>query len=249
MCQVFVPRLSVSSGPMEAPAVIRESSGVIAILKPAGIATQSPPGVFSIETWLRERQHGGDPAGYVGVPHRLDRAVSGVLLMAATPRAARKLSRQFERREIVKTYLAVVHRAETAPVVGDEPVEWRDFLEKLPEEARSRLADPGSLAAREAVTIARRLPAGPDAPADELLLLLGPRTGRMHQLRLQSASRGMPIVGDEIYGRAAGDVANDRTRPIMLHAWKIAYADPDSGEPLSIEAPLPRHWPAWALPG
>ncbi|MCE9632400.1 MAG: RluA family pseudouridine synthase [Planctomycetia bacterium] len=229
--------------------MIRESAGVVAILKPAGIATQSPPGIPSVETWLRERLHGGDPAGYVGVPHRLDRAVSGVLLMAATPRAARKLSRQFERREIVKTYLAVVHRPENGLPGFEEPVEWRDFIEKLPAEARSRLAEPTSPAAREAVTSVWRLSAGIDAPADEVLLQLEPRTGRMHQLRIQSASRGMPIVGDEVYGSLPRDGAVDRTRPIMLHAWRIAYADPDSGEPMTIEAPLPPHWPAWVLPG
>lgn len=231
------------------PSVIRESAGVIAILKPAGIATQSPPGIPSVETWLRERLHGGDPAGYVGVPHRLDRAVSGVLLMAATPRAARKLSRQFERRQIAKTYLAVVRFPEFVPPMGDEPAEWRDFLEKLPDEARSRLTEPTSPAAREAVTFARRLPGGPDAPANEMLLQLEPRTGRMHQLRLQSASRGMPIVDDEIYSSPPREVADERARPIMLHAWRIAYADPDSGEPTTVEAPLPHHWPTWAMPG
>ena len=228
--------------------VICESAGVIAILKPAGIATQSPPGIPSVEAWLRERLHGGDPAGYVGVPHRLDRAVSGVVLMAATRRAARKLSRQFERRQVAKTYLAVVRHPKTLPPIGDEPAEWRDFLKKLPDEARSRLAEPASPGAREAVTFAQQLPVGVDAPADALLLRLEPRTGRMHQLRIQSASRGMPIVGDEIYGSPPLEGTDGRTRPIMLHAWRITYADPDSGEPVVIVARLAHQWPAWATP-
>ena len=96
------------------PAKLLERSGVVAIAKPSGLATQAPPGLPSVEAWLR----GLLPAGaYLGVPHRLDRAVSGVLLMATTPRAARQLSRQFERRQITKTYVAILAAgAATNPV-------------------------------------------------------------------------------------------------------------------------------------
>lgn len=76
------------------PTILLERSGVVALAKPFGLATQAPAGFPSVESWLRDRL----PVGaYLGVPHRLDRAVSGVLLMATTPRAARQLSRQFER--------------------------------------------------------------------------------------------------------------------------------------------------------
>lgn len=237
------------------PEIVRHESGVIAIHKPAGLATQAPPGIPSVESWLRDHLHGGDASAYVGIPHRLDRAVTGVVLMATTPRAARKLSRQFERREVTKTYLAVVsrpvdHQAESGGTggVGLEAREWRDFLEKLPDEARSRVADAATPSAREAVTLARRLTSAGDPPAGWLVLEFQPLTGRMHQLRLQSASRGLPIVGDDLYGGlplAAGDV---RERPILLHAWRIAYADPDTAERIEVVAPLPSHWPHWARP-
>lgn len=234
---------------MKPPLVLREQSGVIAILKPSGLATQAPPGIASLEQWLRNRL-GRDAQGYLGVPHRLDRAVSGVVLMAATPRAARKLSRQFERREIVKTYLAVVAAeagtAEQAPMAV--AVEWRDFLRKIPAEARSEIVDPQAPAAREAVTVVSGLDRTDGGAASRLLQLV-PRTGRMHQLRLQAASRGLPIVGDEAYGGPPFGDGDERARPILLHAWRIDYADPDSGERIAIEAPLPDHWPAWARPG
>ncbi|MGI9178231.1 MAG: RluA family pseudouridine synthase [Pirellulales bacterium] len=239
---------------MPAPVVLRESAGVIAILKPAGLATQAPPGIPSVESWLRDRLHGGDRSGYIGVPHRLDRAVSGVLLMAATPRAARKLSRQFERRQVAKTYLAIVlapRPDEAAAMAVGSVTEWRDLIEKRPDQAISRVADPASPTAREAVTVARRLPAPrrawlPPALSDAMLLQLEPQTGRMHQLRLQTALRGMPILGDELYGGlplTAGTDDDLRERPIMLHAWRIAYADPDSDELVTIDAALPAHWP------
>ena len=233
---------------MKSPVILREGSGVVAILKPVGLATQAPPGIESVEQWLRDRL-GRDASGYLGVPHRLDRAVSGVVLMAATPRAARKLSRQFEGREIAKTYIAVVETGaaakETLP--GADAVEWRDLLRKVPEEARSEIVDSQALAAREAITHASWIDcAGRDE--GKRLLKLMPVTGRMHQLRLQAASRGLPIVGDELYGGPPLGDGDAAERPILLHAWRIDYADPDSGERISVEAPLPDHWPAWARP-
>lgn len=233
--------------------ILRERAGVIAVAKPAGLATQAPPGIPSVESWLRQRLQGESRGGYLGVPHRLDRAVSGVLLLAATPRAARKLSRQFERREIRKAYLAVSGRAEgeteapVLPAVGEEPAIWRDAIEKVPDEARARIVDASVAGGRAAVARAWRR--GQDRESGLVLLELEPLTGRMHQLRLQAAGRGLPIVGDELYGGAALPTSVDvaaRERPILLHAWRITYVDPDSAEPTTIEAPLPAHWPAWA---
>ena len=231
---------------MKSPVILREGSGVVAILKPVGLATQAPPGIESVEQWLRDRL-GRDASGYLGVPHRLDRAVSGVVLMAATPRAARKLSRQFEGREIAKTYIAVVETGaaakETLP--GADAVDWRDLLRKVPEEARSEIVDSQALAAREAITHASWIDcAGRDG--GKRLLKLMPVTGRMHQLRLQAASRGLPIVGDELDGGPPLGDGDAAERPILLHAWRIDYADPDSGDRITVEAPLPDHWPAWA---
>lgn len=247
--------------------IIRESAGVIAIWKPAGIATQAPPGIASVEAWLRARLHGGDPRGYVGVPHRLDRGVSGVVLFAATPRAARKLSRQFERRQVRKTYLAIVaatpqgaahveelRRCATADPQagrGHAGARWQDFLVKVPDEPRARIAAADEPQAREAVTFARLVRRVAD---DRLLLELEPVTGRMHQLRLQAATRGLPMLGDDLYGgpvvpwgegeppTAAGP-GNER---IALHAVRIAYADPDAGDQVVVEAPLPESWPLTA---
>ena len=92
-----------------------ETNGVLAVCKPAGLPTQAPWGIESVESLIRRQKFqslfkesiatGGKrhPGGFLGVPHRLDRAVSGIMLLASTPRAARQLSRQFERRQIRKT--------------------------------------------------------------------------------------------------------------------------------------------------
>jgi 23S rRNA pseudouridine1911/1915/1917 synthase len=140
-----------------------------------------------------------------------------------------------------------------------EAVAWRDMVEKIAEEARARIVPADEPGGREAVTLARlRCRLSPD----RLLLELSPVTGRMHQLRLQAAARGLPIVGDDLYGVAdeawmkptqtnplqpEADVASSaddpRTRPIALHACRITYADPDTGAEVTIEAELPGYWP------
>jgi 23S rRNA pseudouridine1911/1915/1917 synthase len=254
--------------PVDTMHVIQESNGVVAVWKPAGLATQAPMGIPSAESWLRRQLHGDNAGGYLGVPHRLDRGVSGVVLFAATPRAARKLSRQFERREVRKTYLAIVAcrdvAQETLERMSAEAVTWRDTLEKISDEARARIVPADEPGGREAVTLARircRL------PPDRLLLELSPVTGRMHQLRLQAAARGLLILGDDLYGVAdeawmkppqmkpqqtitqhpeapvVPSVDDLRMRPIALHACCITYADPDTRSEVTIEAALPTYWP------
>jgi len=239
---------------MQSPDIILQSSGVVALCKPAGIATQAPPGIDSLERWLRGRL-GIGAKGYVGVPHRLDRSVSGVVLLTATPRAARKLSRQFERREVKKTYRALVALREGGLLpagLGLEPVEWRDWIEKVPDEPRARRAESADApGARESVTPVRML--GTSAVNHTHIgLEFEPLTGRMHQLRLQSACRGLPILGDELYdGPTEIDAAaadDPRGRPVALHAWRTEYTDPDSGERITREAPLPEWWPALEPP-
>ncbi|RLS34274.1 MAG: RluA family pseudouridine synthase [Planctomycetota bacterium] len=235
---------------MSDPAVLFERSGVVALEKPWGLATQAPAGIPSVEAWLRARL---GAAAYLGVPHRLDRAVSGVILMATTPRAARQLSRQFERRWVRKSYLALV--APAGAVTGlAGPVEWRDRIAKVADAARGRVVEANDPSGRDAVTLLRSISAvGPAW----MLLELEPLTGRMHQLRLQSAHRGMPVVGDGLYGGPCPtaewcdpppdmDGSGPQTFPIALHARRICYRDPDSGEDVVITAPLPSFWPAAA---
>lgn len=237
------------------PAKLFERSGVVAIAKPSGLATQAPPGLPSVEAWLR----GLLPAGaYLGVPHRLDRAVSGVLLMATTPRAARQLSRQFERRQVTKTYVAMLAAGDATKPVAGAAVEWRDRIAKCPDVAQARVVATDDPAGREAVTVARILS---EVEPGRWLVELAPVTGRMHQLRVQAAARGMPVVGDTLYGGPAleggpalddADTAASRRQPIALHALSIRFRDPDADEEVVVTAALPPQWPAAAaalLPG
>ena len=177
--------------------ILHEANGVVAVAKPAGLATQAAVGITSVEAWARRALAEKPPLAYLGVPHRLDRAVSGVLLLAVTPRAARQLSRQFERREVQKTYLAVVTPPPDVEQFSAGSAEWRDYVAKIPDEPRGRILATGK-GGQEAVTQVRVVHRGDGA--GWWLLELQPLTGRMHQLRLQSSARGMPVVGDLLYG-------------------------------------------------
>ena len=241
-------------------AILHESGGVLAVAKPAGLATQAPAGIPSVESLVRERLFGAavaaaratgrrrHPGGFLGVPHRLDRAVSGVLLLATTPRAARQLARQFERREVRKTYLAVVTPTGAAP---DSPFEWRDTIRKVPDEPRAEIVPSGAADGREAVTTGRVVTAAdagprPDA-AGTICLELEPLTGRMHQLRVQAASRGLPVVGDALYG--GQPVAGAHVEAIGLHAWRITFRDPATGDAVTVTCPPPEATPWSRRPG
>lgn len=238
-------------GMSDEPDVCHDASGVLGVRKPSGLPTQAPPGIDSVESWLRARL---SARHYLGVPHRLDRAVSGIMVFAVTPRAARQLSRQFARREVVKTYLALglpiaidaeeIVALREAGAVGRV---WNDVIEKVPDEPRARIVDPAHAGGGRLATTRVRLLAERVGDHAAALLLMQPETGRMHQLRVQAAARGLPIMGDAVYGGAAGDfqhAGDARAAPIALHAWRLAYTDPETRLPVELEAPLPGSWPA-----
>ena len=232
--------------------VLFERNGVLAINKPAGLPTQAPWDIESVESQIRQQNFyrlfeealaSGEtrhPGGFLGVPHRLDRAVSGVMLLALTPRAARQLSRQFERRQIKKTYVAIVESTEALPV-SEEPFIWRDAIRKVSGEPRVEVVKTHDSHAKPACTKGFVLVSS----KDRCVLKLHPETGRMHQLRIQAACRGMPIVDDALYGSAP--MENIRYQPIALHAWSIEYDDPENKQRVAAHAPVPETslWMYW----
>ena len=233
--------------------VLFERNGVLAINKPAGLPTQAPWDIESVESQIRQQNFhrlfeealaSGEtrhPGGFLGVPHRLDRAVSGVMLLALTPRAARQLSRQFERRQIKKTYVAIVESTEVLPV-SEEPFIWRDAIRKVSGEPRVEVVKTHDSHAKPAFTKGFVLVSS----KDRCVLKLHPETGRMHQLRIQAACRGMPIVDDALYGNTATkEISTIRHKPIALHAWSIEYDDPENKQKIAAQAPIPQT-PIWS---
>lgn len=234
------------------PEILYEDAFLIGLNKPAGIPTANAPrGRASIYTLLRGRAAGSRANGdatFCGIVSRLDAPVSGVLVVAKTPAAAAGLAHQFRDRAVEKQYLAVV--TGRFPGALDAWVDWHDQLQRddddprtavrpasrtardaVPEDVDADGPGPGGLAAHVRARVVRR--------AGEVSLVeLVPTTGRRHQLRVQLAARGCPIVGDRLYGSRLpfpdGGVA--------LHARSLAFDHPHDGRRLTLEAPVPPGW-------
>ncbi|MCA9122590.1 MAG: RNA pseudouridine synthase [Planctomycetaceae bacterium] len=221
-------------------AILYEQGPCLVVSKPAGILTQAPPGIdsleFRIKQFLIQRENKPGRA-YLGVPHRLDRPVSGALVVAKHVRAARRLSEQFEGRIVQKTYWAVVE-GELATDQG----RWIDRVRKVPNEARSEVvADDQKDARRAVLSYQVRL-----RFEGKTWLEITLETGRYHQIRVQASSHGHPVVGDALYGATTsfGPSSDDpRDLMIALHARDLTFRHPMTKEDVSVTAPLP---PAWS---
>lgn len=212
------------------------SAVAVALDKPAGLATQAPHPHPSLESTLRLTL--GDSVPYVAFPHRIDRPVSGVVLAALTKSAARRLGQQFESRKIKKTYLAWIEGQWTS---GDaeNTHRWIDWLRKVPDEPRGEIVSadhPGASIAETDVRVLR-------TTDRRTLVELSPITGRMHQLRIQCAARGYPIVGDTLYGSSDGLSELPGAAVIALHSLRIEFHDPTHGKKIAVTAPIPDTFP------
>lgn len=218
--------------------ILYEDGPVLAINKPAGVATQAPPQFDSLEVRVRKflAERAQADWAYLGVPHRLDRPVSGVILFATRRRAAFKLSRQFERRSVEKLYWAIV-AGHVSPPEG----KWIDHLWKVYGQPRAAIVEPTHPGAQEAILHYRMLNAAADTTQLEIRL----ETGRTHQIRVQASSRGHAVLGDEMYGSTVpfGPPCEDpRNRAIALHARSITFHHPTTNARLTVEAPPPAYW-------
>ncbi len=217
---------------------------LIAVNKPSGLATQAPSGIDSIEVRVKrflaqrkDHRAGGLARTYLGVPHRLDRPASGAMVFALDKKAARRLAEQFQRRQVKKTYWALVS-GRGLPKQGT----WTDWMRKIPDEARSEICEPEDPGAQSAVLHFRVL----ESTDQQTMLEINLETGRTHQIRLQSANRGYPILGDSLYGSSEwfGPLVHDaRRRGIALHARELVICDPGTGKALTLVAPVPDSWP------
>ncbi len=219
--------------------VLYENGPCLVVLKPAGLLTQAPPGIDSLEArikaWVKQRDR--KPGNvYLGVPHRLDRPVSGAMVFARHVRAARRISEQFEGRLVRKIYWACVEGA-----VDSEHGTWRDYVRKVPGEPRAELVAADHAEGRSAVLHYRVLGRYDWGTWLEIEL----ETGRTHQVRVQAAGHGHPVLGDTLYGSAGSfgpPYADERLRAIALHGRSLTFRHPMSQDVVSITAPVTDAW-------
>lgn len=219
--------------------VLWEDGPALVVLKPAGVLTQAPPGIDNLETQIREflKQRDGRTGNiYLGIPHRLDRPASGALVFGKHVRATRRLADQFEARTVRKIYWAC-----TQGFVEPESGTWIDHMRKVHGRPHAEMLPADDPTAQRAVLHYRTLARQPHGSWLEIEL----ETGRTHQIRLQAASRGYPLLGDEQYGATTlfGEPFDDaRLRAIALHARTLGFQHPVTREPVEVTAPTAAAW-------
>lgn len=218
--------------------VLLEDNHLLAVNKPAGLLTQGdvtgePSLVDLARDYLRAKYH--KPGNiFVGLVHRLDRPVSGVVLLARTSKAAGRLSEQFRAGTVEKLYWAIVEGA-----IPEEEGEWTDFLRKDSAKNIVEVVGPEDSGGKLAKLRFRVVLRGKRTTWVELW----PETGRSHQLRVQLASRGWPIMGDRKYGAKSTLPALDGRPRIALHARALTFNHPTRREAISVLATLGADWP------
>jgi 23S rRNA pseudouridine1911/1915/1917 synthase len=214
------------------PEILFEDNHLLVINKPAGLLSQGDDSghrsVLDVfKDYLKEKYN--KPGNvYLGLVHRLDRPVSGVMVLARTSKAAARLSAQFRDKKAEKTYMALVtgkptrrkgtlehHMGSGARSDGRTPISDRPFTD-----SRKATLDYEVLNASE----------------DTSLLKLKPVTGRRHQIRAQLSMAGVPVLGDVKYGSAI----RGKDRAITLHAWRLVIEHPVGGRRMVFETDPPR---------
>jgi 23S rRNA pseudouridine1911/1915/1917 synthase len=210
--------------------VIYEDDDLLAVNKPAGMVVhpayghQSGTLVNAVLAYCPQTVNVGG-ADRAGIVHRLDKDTSGVILIAKTQETHTALQRQFKKRQVNKTYLALVEgHPEPRQGIIDAPIGRNKRHRKQMAIVRS---------GRKAQTTYRVV----ELFDDNSLVEVKPKTGRTHQIRVHMAWLGYPIVGDHIYGYRKQRLLKNRH---FLHAHEIAITHPVSGAPLSFTAPLPK---------
>jgi len=217
--------------------VLFQDPDIIVINKPAGMVIHPGAGHEGGTLVNALLHHVTDLSGIggelrPGIVHRLDKGTSGVLVVAKNDAAHRELARQFHDREVEKEYVALVwglvHQRKRIDIpIGRDPVH-REKISTRSRRARSAVTR---------VTWARHVPG-------LSLLRIAIHTGRTHQIRVHLNAIGHPIVGDALYGGIHRRVPHDLravqrlTRP-FLHAERLAFAHPRTGEHMDFQAPLP----------
>lgn len=229
---------TANGAPAREFSILFEDDYLIAIDKPAGVAVHGGSGVsFGVIEQLRMAR---PQAVFLELIHRLDRETSGILLIAKKRSALKLLQNQFRERETGKTYLALVlGRWPASKKVLDKPLHKYLLANG---ERRVKVVGKDDPDGMPSVTLVRSRPTSTLAFT---LLEVTIKTGRTHQIRVHLASEGHPIAGDDKYGEFDANKKLMRTvdspalKRMYLHAWRLQFSHPASGERIELSSPLP----------
>jgi 23S rRNA pseudouridine1911/1915/1917 synthase len=206
--------------------IYQDQDIVLAIKPPRVLSTDEPGGMPELV-----RHALGDPNADVRTVHRLDRVVSGLMVLARNPKAASELSRQIREGEFDKEYLAVVHgRPE------QDSGTFTDLLLRDKRECKTYVVTEKAKGVQEAVLEFKLLNWADEMSKVSIHLI----TGRTHQIRAQFSSRGLPLVGDRKYSLLEDDCE------IALWSHRLTFRHPSTGEDMEFRVQPPKEFP-WNL--
>lgn len=218
--------------------ILHEDNHLLIVNKPPGVlvqgdATGDEPLVEIGKAYIGKKYKKPGEV-FLGVVHRLDRPVSGVVVFARTSKALKRMNALFRNKETIKTYWAIVR--ELPPQEEDTLIHWLVKDEAKNKTTAYRRETPGALRAELRYRVMAR-------SGGMIFLEVNPLTGRPHQIRVQLASIGCPIRGDLKYG----DTSPLEDSSIALHARQLEFMHPVRQEKLIVQAELPRNrvWDAF----
>ena len=199
--------------------ILYEDHALTVAVKPPALLSEQSPEKNGFADLLAER----NPSRYIGVIHRLDRGVGGVMVYARTPKAAASLSAAVQAHAIKKEYLAIVHG-----IPKQAADEWRDLLFHDRTKNKTFVVDRTRRGVKEAI-LSYEVLSSRELDEYGMLSLVRVRlqTGRTHQIRVQFSSRGYPLLGDGKYG------AHDKA-PMSLFSHKLSFLHPESRKALEF---------------
>lgn len=216
--------------------VLFEDNHIISVEKPPGMLMQGDwSGEVSlfdmVKIYIKEKYH--KPGNvYLGLVHRIDKPVSGAVLFARTSKAAKRLSREFREKSVIKSYIALVHNPEKPDAIPECTGKWIELKQKIIRRYDKSFTTKGTTAGAKTATMKYIVLATSRKYA---LLHVRPMTGRKHQIRTQLSSMELPIVGDTKYG--SREELDDRS--ICLHAIYLRFNHPTLGTPVEIFSDIP----------
>lgn len=218
--------------------IIYEDKWFIAVAKPAGLVVHPAPGHWTgtlVNALLHSVSDLSGVGGVLrpGIVHRLDKDTSGVMLVAKDDAAHQAIQKLFKDKALKKTYLAIA----LGRMVGEGVLTTN--IGRHPSQRKKMAA--GVSRGRAATTSWKVVKALDGATLLEVVI----ETGRTHQIRVHLASIGHPVAGDQVYGGAAARGGSPKARAAVarltgqaLHAWKLEFVHPMTGEALVLEAPV-----------
>ena len=204
--------------------IIYQDKDILVCVKPAGVLSTDEPG--GLPELIRQAL--GDPNANVRTVHRLDRTVSGLMVLARRSKAASELSRQIREGEFGKEYMAVCHGN-----LQDDHGEFRDLLLRNKQERKTYIVPETGKDVQEAILEYWVLNRAENLTRVRIKL----HTGRTHQIRAQFSGKGLPLVGDKKYGLPEDDCQ------IALWSCRLTFKHPYSGKPMEFQLDPPDAYP------